>query len=110
MNTRNALKRLRRMQPLNRVMTSGLKSLFDATGWRPETVVKHLPRVGLMEVTLPDGLVLRLDSSGEDWIPTQLFWHGWLAYEPEVTPLFFKLAQGRRGADVGAHIGFFTVL
>jgi len=52
-----------------------------------------------------------MDATGEDWIPTQIFWRGWLGYEPEVTPLFYQLAKNASVViDIGAHIGFFSLL
>ena len=111
MSIKRTLKRARASQPLNRLVTSALKGLFDATGWRSEFVIKHLPRTGVMRVALPGGRALKLAASGEDWIPTQLFWRGWLGYEPEVTPLFHRLAERADAVfDVGAHVGFFSLL
>jgi FkbM family methyltransferase len=105
------LKRVRTSQPFNRLTTSALKQLFTLTHLQSEFVIKHLPRVGPTSINLPESKSLLIDSTGKDWIPTQLFWRGWQGYEPEVTPLFYQLAK--RSAvifDVGAHIGFFTLL
>lgn len=111
MTFKSTIKRLRASQPLNNVATSTLKQLFDITRWRPEFAVKHFPRVGITNISLPDDLVVKLESSGEDFIPTQLFWRGWLGYEPEVTEVFYALAKKSDVImDVGAHIGFFSVL
>ncbi|HEY6805819.1 MAG TPA: FkbM family methyltransferase [Pyrinomonadaceae bacterium] len=111
MSLKSSLKRLRSSQPFNRATTSSLKLLFDVTKWQPESVFKHLPRVGKTKITLPDGNSFLIDSSGEDWIPTQLFWRGWLGYEPEVTPVFYQLAgKAHVVIDIGAHVGFFSVL
>src|SRR5207237_1225998 len=81
MPIKEMLKRVRSSQPLNRLTTSTLKGLFEATGLRSEFVIKHLPRTGVTAISLPDGRVLKLDASGDDWIPTQLFWRGWQGYE-----------------------------
>jgi FkbM family methyltransferase len=111
MSLKSSLKRLRSSQPFNRATTSSLKLLFDVTKWQPEAVFKHLPRVGKTKIQLPDGNSFLIDSSGEDWIPTQLFWRGWLGYEPEVTPLFYELSkQANVVIDIGAHVGFFSIL
>jgi FkbM family methyltransferase len=111
MSLKSSLKTLRNSQPFNRAATSSLKLLFNITKWQSETVIKHLPRVGKTRITLPDGNSFLIDSSGEDWIPTQLFWRGWLGYEPEVTPLFYELAKNANVVlDIGAHVGFFTIL
>ncbi len=111
MAIKDMLKRVRASQPLNHLTTSALKGLFAATGRQSEFVIKHLPRTGVTAVALPDGQVLKLDATGEDWIPTQLFWRGWEGYEPEMTALFYRLARGAETIfDVGAHIGFFSLL
>jgi FkbM family methyltransferase len=40
-----------------------------------------------------------------------VFWRGWDGYEPEVVSVFFRLAAGARlTLDVGAHVGYFTLL
>jgi FkbM family methyltransferase len=107
MSIKSALKRARVSQPFNRVATSLLKNI----GVRSEMVTQHLPRVGVTDVLLPDGKRLKLKSDVEHWIPNQLFWHGWRGYDPEVTPLFHELvANSQVVLDVGAHIGFFTIL
>jgi FkbM family methyltransferase len=107
MSIKSVLKRARRSQPFNNLATSLLKNV----GVRSEVVTKHLPRVGITEVKLPNGKVLKLESDEAHWIPNQLFWHGWLGYEPEVTPIFYKLAERANVViDVGAHFGFFTIL
>jgi FkbM family methyltransferase len=97
---------------LNSLVASGLKGLMNATGQQSEFIIKHLPRTGIIKVSLPNGQTLRLDTNGEDWIPTQLFWRGWDGYEPEITSLYYRLAEEARAAilDVGAHIGFFSLL
>jgi FkbM family methyltransferase len=111
MTLKASLKRLRSSQPFNRATTSSLKLLFDLIKWQPESVIKHLPRVGKTKIQLPDGNSFLIDSSGEDWIPTQLFWRGWLGYEPEVTPLFYELSKKANVViDIGAHVGFFSIL
>jgi len=111
MTFKSTIKRLRASQPFNRIATSTIKEVFEVANWHPEFAVKHFPRVGITNISLPDDLVVKLDSSGEDWIPTQLFWHGWLGYEPEVTREFYELAKKSDVVlDVGAHIGFFSVL
>jgi FkbM family methyltransferase len=60
---------------------------------------------------LPGGRQARLWSRGDDWVSNQVFWRGWDGYEPEVTPLFWRLAERSRVTfDVGAHVGFYTIL
>lgn len=108
---KTTLKRLRASQPLNYVATSAVHSLLSATGRQSEFVIKHLHRVGTVEFRLPNGRTARLWSRGDDWVSNQVFWRGWGGYEPETTPLFYRLATAARTTfDIGAHVGFFTVL
>jgi len=87
------------------------KALSQATGLRPDFLVDHLPRMGVVHLELPNGQRLRLLSRGDDWIPNQVFWHGWDGYEPETVPLFFRLASTARiTLDVGAHVGLYSLL
>jgi FkbM family methyltransferase len=111
MSIKSTLKRLRSSQPLNRVTTSTLKLVFSLTNSEPEFVIKHLPRVGKTKVNLPDKKSFLIDSSGEDWIPTQLFWRGFRGYESEVSPIFYELAKTAEVVfDIGAHVGYFSLL
>jgi hypothetical protein len=74
-------------------------------------MIKHLHRFGIVRSRLPHGRTLRLWSRGDDWIANQVHWRGWDGYEPETLPLFFRLAATARVTlDVGAHVGFFTLL
>jgi FkbM family methyltransferase len=102
------LKKLRSSQPFNSLATFGAKTLFPKP---PEFLVKHLHRIDLVESKLPNGRILKLNSKGDDWVSNQVFWRGWQGYEPETVPLFYKLAeQSTVMFDVGAYVGFFTLL
>jgi FkbM family methyltransferase len=47
----------------------------------------------------------------DDWVSNQVFWRGWRGYEPETSPLFFRLAaHAAVTLDVGAYVGFFSLL
>lgn len=73
--------------------------------------MRHLHRLGRVATRLPDGRVLRLWSQADDWVSNQVFWRGWQGYEPETTPLFYRLARRAHVTlDVGAHVGFFSLL
>jgi len=99
------------MRPLNNFATTTLRGLFAVTGRQSEFLIKHLPRTGVTAVKLPNGRILKLDSDREHWIPNQLFWRGWEGYEPEMTGLFYELAQSARTVvDVGAHAGFYSLM
>ena len=105
------LKRLRASQPVNKVATSMVRAVFSAVGMRSEFVIKHLHRVGNVRLTLPNKRTLRLWSRGDDWVSNQVYWRGWDGYESETVPLFFRLAtRAQVTFDVGAYVGFFTLL
>ena len=106
-----ALKRLRVSQPFNAVATSALRALLGGSGLEWGLAVRHLHRVGTTRCRLPNGRTLRLWSRGDDWISNQVFWRGLKGYEPETVPLFFELASSSEVTiDVGAHVGFYTLL
>lgn len=108
LSLKNGLKRVRASQPLNWVATSLMRACVGSSS---EWAIKHLPRTGTVTSRLPNGRVLRLRSHGDDWVSNQVFWRGWTGYEPEITPLFFRLASRARATlDVGAHVGFYSLL
>ncbi|MBV8857739.1 MAG: FkbM family methyltransferase [Acidobacteria bacterium] len=105
---KDGLKRVRASQPLNWAATTLLRA---CVGSNAEWAIKHLPRSGTVTSPLPNGRALRLRSRGDDWVSNQVFWRGWAGYEPEITPLFFRLAtRARATLDVGAHVGFYSLL
>jgi len=106
-----ALKKLRASQPFNYIATSAVYGLLGATGLKSESVIKHLHRVGPVRRRLPNGRTLSLWSRADDWVSNQIYWRGWDGYEPESVPLFFRLAtRARVTFDVGAYVGFFSLL
>ena len=108
---KQSLKRLRVSQPLNMLATSTVRALLGSAGLQSEIVIKHLHRVGAVNSRLPNGSSLRLWSRADDWVSNQVYWRGWSGYEPETVPLFFRLAtRARITFDVGAYVGFFTLL
>jgi FkbM family methyltransferase len=108
---KRSLKALRAWPPFNAPATVATRSLSRLTGREFEAAIKHLPRTGLVRARLPNGETLRLSSRGDDWVSNQVFWRGWSGYEPETTPLFFRLAQEASVVlDVGAFVGFYAVL
>jgi len=105
------LRRLRVSQPLNFLATSTVRAILRAAGSHSEMVIKHLHRVGAVSDRLPNGRTLRLWSRADDWVSNQVYWRGWRGYEPETAPLFFRLAsRARVTLDVGAYVGFFTLI
>jgi FkbM family methyltransferase len=108
---KKALKRVRVSQPFNLLATSTVRGLLGVLGVRPELVVRHLHRAGTVRCELPNGRVLRLWSRGDDWVANQVFWKGLGGYEPETVPVFLRLAAAARVTlDVGAFVGFYTLL
>jgi FkbM family methyltransferase len=108
---RAALKKLRAWPPLNRLATGSARAALSLVGARSEFLIRHLHRVGDVRSRLPNGRVLRLWSRADDWVSNQVFWRGWTGYEPETAPLFYLLAtRSRVTLDVGAYVGFFTLL
>jgi FkbM family methyltransferase len=108
---KQALKAVRGARAFNGPATVTTRALSRLTGREFEGAIKHLPRTGPVRSTLPNGETLRLWSRGDDWISNQVFWRGWAGYEPETTPLLFRLAQQADVVvDVGAFVGFFAVL
>ena len=109
--TKRALKRLRVSQPFNYLATSAVHWLLASTGLQSELIIKRLRRVGMVRRRLPNGRTLRLWSRADDWVSNQIYWRGWSGYEPETVPLFFRLAtHARVTLDVGAYVGFYTLL
>lgn len=88
-----------------------MRSILRITGIEGRAVTKHLHRCGTVKAKLPNGRTLRLWSQGDDWVSSQVFWHGWNAYETETLNLFFKLASDAEVMlDVGAHVGLFSLV
>lgn len=109
--TKSNLKKLRSLQPFNRIATQTVKATLSFVGLKSEFVILHLHRHGLVESKLPNGKILRLHSNADDWISNQIFWRGWQGYEPEASPLFFKLAsKAKVTIDIGAYVGFYSLL
>jgi FkbM family methyltransferase len=108
---KRALKRLRALPLVNSAVAVPLRAAMRATGRTWEPVAKHLPRSGTVTTRLPNGRRLTMVTRGDDWVPNQVFWRGWDGYEPELTPLFYRLAAAAQTTfDIGAHVGFYALL
>lgn len=105
---RSALKRVRDFPPVNLPATSLVKLLVREPGaW----LVRYLPRTGVVEARLPNGRPLRLWSLADDWIASPVYWRGWDGYEGETArPFYERASRARVVLDIGAHVGYFTVL
>ena len=105
------LKLVRGWSPLNVPVTSALRAAVRRTGRDPHLLVRYLPRVGVVEATLPNGERLRLWSKGDDDVASAVFWRGWSGHESESSAHIYELARSARVTiDVGAHVGYFSVL
>lgn len=99
---------LRSQRIVNRPLTTGLRAVW---GDRSEFLIRHLPRIGDVRASLPDGRTLVLLTQGDDWIADQVFWRGWDGYETETARAFYRLASSAHATiDVGAHVGYYALL
>jgi FkbM family methyltransferase len=111
MHLRSVLKAIRGAPPTNWALTHGARATLRATGRSHDGLVRHLPHSGRVRTRLPNGTWARFQSRGDDGIANDVFWREWHGVEPEQTVLFYELArQARVTVDVGAHVGFYTVL
>ena len=105
------LKRTRASRVVNAPLTHGVRAVAHTLGVTPEFAIKHLPHTGATHMKLPGNRHAVLWSRGDDWISNQVFWRGWNGYEPETTPMFWRLASSADVVlDIGAHVGFYSVL
>ena len=106
---KDAAKKIRASQPLNRFLTDSVK--FFMPGDPPEFIVRYLPRSGEVKNILPNGAVMRLWSESDEQVTNLMYWRGWQAIEPETRKIFFHLARESRVTfDIGAHVGSYTLL
>lgn len=105
-------KRVRAASRINRVLTRAARPAVQALHRGAGSLERHLPRIGLVEVPLPNGTTLRLlTRDDDDGLASLLWWRGWSAHEPEVATAVWHLA-GAGGAvlDIGAHTGVHGLL
>lgn len=106
------LKGLRRIPVLNSLLTSPLRRLLP-TGRARNWCLEHLPRVGIVSITVPIGgedSSIRL-VSGDDWLTSRIYWNGPKAFEPEVLLPFLAASPRSRGTlDIGAYSGWYSLL
>jgi FkbM family methyltransferase len=112
MTLKTLLKSARDSQHINLWSTELVKAAYRLTGAPSgEWFVKHLPRRGTAVARLPNGLSMRLESEGDDWITNQVYWRGWTADEPEAAPLYFAFAKRSSVVmDIGAHVGLYSII
>lgn len=105
------LKRLRAWPLLNVPATYFVRWFVRFLHLDDDFAVRHLPRVGMVSVSLPNGRLLRLWSRGDDGIASRVFWRGFSGHEPETMDVFFPLAtDAELTLDIGAHVGFFALV
>jgi FkbM family methyltransferase len=108
---RRAVRAIVLWPPLNRLLTAALAAALPVRAKRHPAVARYVPRVGVVQATLPDGRVLRMGSRGDDDIASPLFWRGWDGHESETARVFYELAgTARVTLDIGAHVGYFALL
>ena len=107
----SAIKWLRASQPFNAAATTALRAVLPAAGGARDFARRHLPRMGTVRATLPNGKGLVLWSRGDDGVANDLYWGGFAGYEPDTAPTFWRLAtRAQVTLDVGAHVGFYALL
>jgi FkbM family methyltransferase len=108
---KSVLQSVRGSQPLNWCATTAAHAVGHIVGRQSELLVRYLPRTGRVARRLPNGRTLQFWSRGDDLIANQVFWRGWNGYEPETARPFFDLAaRAQVTVDVGAHVGYFSLL
>jgi FkbM family methyltransferase len=108
---KRALKTFRASQPFNAVATTTTRAIFQAARLRSGRVEQALARVGTVRAALPNGRTLMLWSRGDDGVSNAVYWGGWAGYEPEATPLWFRLAaRAAITLDIGANVGYHAML
>lgn len=108
---RAGLRALVTWPPLNRALTGGLRRVLPARAQQHPALGRYVPRAGVVQVTMPDGRPLRLESRGDDDIAGPLFWRGWDGHETETVKPFYELARSARVTlDIGAHVGYFALV
>jgi len=100
---------LRETQPFNGVAALFLRQLARIFPSACDPIAEHLPYIGLVRHSLPNGRALVLRSYGDDYLVNQIFWKQ--EYEPETSSVLFRLAESADCIfDIGAHVGFYSLL
>lgn len=108
--SRRAYRAVRSQPTVNRVATSVVRAVVPRSR-RGHFFIDHLPRLGPVVATLPDGSTLRLVGERAEALSNEIFWLGWDAPEPETARVFWDLASSADCiVDVGAHVGYYSVV
>ncbi len=106
-----ALRRLVTWPPFNHALTGALRRVLPARVRQHPALARYVPRAGVVQVTMPDGRPLRMESRGDDDIAGPLYWRGWAGHETEtVQPFYERARRARVVLDIGAHVGYFAVV
>ncbi len=71
----------------------------------------HWPVSGEVKFELPLGEKIKLYSKTDDYISTQVFWHGYKGYEGASIELFYYLSKKSSVIlDIGANVGYYALV
>lgn len=100
-----------RDNPLFSLVISSTLRMVVPEGPIKERVVRRTPRIGKASATLPNGKVIRMESTQCESVLNAIFYRGWTGEEPETLPLWYQLSkQAQTAIDVGAHVGHFSLV
>jgi FkbM family methyltransferase len=87
------------------------KLLKPVTPIIPRKIMGAIPVVGKVNLELPEGNHLLLESDGSDYIATMLFWFSLRGFEYETIMLFYSLLKYSETVfDIGASTGIYTLI
>jgi FkbM family methyltransferase len=71
---------------------------------------EHLIMSGTENIKLPNGSQFKIFSKGDDFIPNQLFWHGYNGYEKSIEVFYQISLFSSIIIDIGANIGYYSLV